>query len=240
MSLSAISEILGLFVKTLTTANNKYSPHNSDNLPEGIQMQLSKKLKLFPKSFGTLLKSTPNFKKFEKKMTLILYIFRKFQTAKDMVRELSKNNCFRTSFENQLAKRSHTQKPALQHLYHILSSLSWKLTWKMSILGIFEILGFFVKTLIANDKYSLIIVIVYFKQIKLNYLKKKKSFSQFFPALVKFSSLIYIFTIYIFPRVIEKYKRSAVAQISNCLWDPLAYCNLSTIHIKFWNKRWLS
>ena len=38
--------LLGLFVNTLT-ADDKYSLHDSENLGQSIQMQLSKKLKNF-------------------------------------------------------------------------------------------------------------------------------------------------------------------------------------------------
>ena len=54
-----ISEILGLFVNTLT-ADDKYSLRNSENLPRPFQMHLSKKQKI-----GNL-KSTSNFEHFEK------------------------------------------------------------------------------------------------------------------------------------------------------------------------------
>ena len=47
MSLLVISKVLELFVKTLT-ADEKYSPGGSDNLLQAIQMQLSKKQKIFP------------------------------------------------------------------------------------------------------------------------------------------------------------------------------------------------
>ena len=46
MSLLVISEILGLFLNTLTT-DEKYSLRNSENLSESIKMQLSKKQKTF-------------------------------------------------------------------------------------------------------------------------------------------------------------------------------------------------
>ena len=42
MFLSVICEILGFFINTLT-ADAKYSPRNSENLPQPIQMQLSEK-----------------------------------------------------------------------------------------------------------------------------------------------------------------------------------------------------
>ena len=46
MSLLVICEILGLFISTFT-ADDKYFLHNSENLPQPIQMQLSKKQKSF-------------------------------------------------------------------------------------------------------------------------------------------------------------------------------------------------
>ena len=42
-----ISEIFGLFVHTLT-ADEKYSVHNREVLPQPIQMEVYKKLKGFP------------------------------------------------------------------------------------------------------------------------------------------------------------------------------------------------
>ena len=42
----SISEILGVFVNTLT-ADDKYSLRNRKNLPKPIQLQLSKKNKIF-------------------------------------------------------------------------------------------------------------------------------------------------------------------------------------------------
>ena len=46
MSLLVTFEILGLLVNTLTSYD-KYSLRNSKNLPQPIQMQLSRKLKIF-------------------------------------------------------------------------------------------------------------------------------------------------------------------------------------------------
>ena len=46
MSLLVISEILELLVNSITTIEN-YSLRNSENLPQLIQMQLSKKQKKF-------------------------------------------------------------------------------------------------------------------------------------------------------------------------------------------------
>ena len=64
ISLLVIWEILGLFVNTLT-ADGKYSLCNRENLPQPIQMQLSKKQRTFSELFASFLKSTSNFKHFE-------------------------------------------------------------------------------------------------------------------------------------------------------------------------------
>ena len=63
MSLFVICELLGLFVNTLT-ANDKYSLRDSQNLPQPIQMQLSKKQKRLSKFFATFLKSKSNVQHF--------------------------------------------------------------------------------------------------------------------------------------------------------------------------------
>ena len=55
-----ISEILALFVNTLT-ANNKSSVCNSENLEKPIQMILSKKQKTFPDFFSVFVRFTSNF-----------------------------------------------------------------------------------------------------------------------------------------------------------------------------------
>ena len=60
------NEILGVFVKTLTT-NDKYRVLDCEKLPLPIQMQLSEKRKGFSQSFAPFLESTSNFKHFERK-----------------------------------------------------------------------------------------------------------------------------------------------------------------------------
>ena len=49
-------------------------------------MQLSKKQKPFSRLFSEFLKCRPNFKQFEKKMPLIVYVFSKIRTTKYVVR----------------------------------------------------------------------------------------------------------------------------------------------------------
>ena len=69
---------------------------------------------------------------------------------------MSKKPRFRTLFNSQHAKGSQTLlKSAREHFYYISVTLLEKWSWKMSPLVISEILGLFVNTLTAYDKYSL-------------------------------------------------------------------------------------
>ena len=54
-------------------------------------MQLSEKQITFCNFLAGFLKFTFNFKFFEKKMTLVPYVFPKVQTLKDLIRQMSKN-----------------------------------------------------------------------------------------------------------------------------------------------------
>ena len=55
-----------MFVNTLT-ADDKYSPLNTDNLTQPIRTQLSQKQELFPQFFLAFSKSILNFEHFQKK-----------------------------------------------------------------------------------------------------------------------------------------------------------------------------
>ena len=66
MSPLVLRKILGVFFKT-STGDGKYSDQDCENLPLGIQMQLSKKRKNFSQFLVPFLKYTSNFKRFEKK-----------------------------------------------------------------------------------------------------------------------------------------------------------------------------
>ena len=100
-----ICEILGVFVN-LSIANDKYILRNSQTLLQPIQMQLSKREKGFSNCFAPFLKSTSDFKHFEKKDDPHRLCFSEKQTAKGVVRQMSKKPCFRTPFESQHVKGS--------------------------------------------------------------------------------------------------------------------------------------
>ena len=57
-----------------------------------IQMHLSQKQKIFSQFFSAFFKSALNFEHFQKKMTLIAYVFPKLTTTKNVLREMSKSS----------------------------------------------------------------------------------------------------------------------------------------------------
>ena len=73
------------FLNTLT-ANDKYSLISKDKWMQTIQMHLSQEQKLFSEFFSLFFESESNFQHFEKKVTLIAYLFPKLTTTKDVLR----------------------------------------------------------------------------------------------------------------------------------------------------------
>ena len=93
----------------------------------------------------------------KKKIILIAIAFPKIQTVKDFVRPHSKKRRVRTPFESQHVKGSQTLvKFVWEYFYQILLTLWGKLIWKTSPLVTCEILGVFVNTLTADDKYRVL------------------------------------------------------------------------------------
>ena len=74
-------QILGLLLNTLAV-NEKYPVVNRDNLMIPIQMELSQKENIFSDFFAAFWKSRLNSKYFEKKMTLIDFVFPILRTPK--------------------------------------------------------------------------------------------------------------------------------------------------------------
>ena len=91
---------------------------------------------------------------FEKKMIVITNAFPKLMTVKELFKPLSRKRCFRTSFESQRVIGCQTLvKSAWEHFYQIFRSLWVEMIRKISLLLKFEILGVFIHTLTADDKY---------------------------------------------------------------------------------------
>ena len=68
------------------TADDKYSLISRDKRMQTIQMHLSKKQIIFSEFFVAFFESALNFEHFQKKITLIAYVFPKLPTTKDVLR----------------------------------------------------------------------------------------------------------------------------------------------------------
>ena len=71
-----------------------------------IQTHLCKKQKIFSQFFSAFFKSTLNFEHFQKKMTLIAYVFPKLPTSKSVLRQMSKSSRFREPLHRGHGKRA--------------------------------------------------------------------------------------------------------------------------------------
>ena len=73
------------FLNTLT-AIDKYSLISKNKWMQIIQMSLSQKQNIFSEFFSSVLESALNFEHFQKKTSLIAYVFPKLPTTKDVLR----------------------------------------------------------------------------------------------------------------------------------------------------------
>ena len=73
-----------------------------------IQIPLSQKQNLFSSFFSAFFESTLNFEDFQKKMTLIGYVFSKVPSRKDALRLLSRSSHLRDLLERRHGKRAQT------------------------------------------------------------------------------------------------------------------------------------
>ena len=69
-------------------------------------MHLSQKEKIFSQFFSAFFKSPLNFEHFQKKMTLIAYVFPKLPTTKNVLRQKSKSSRFREPLDKRHGKRA--------------------------------------------------------------------------------------------------------------------------------------
>ena len=183
--LLVICKIWRLFPNTLS-ADGKYSLVNRDNLTQPIQMQLSRKEKIFLHFFSAFLKSSLNLEHFLKKDALIADVFPKLRTQKNLVRSMPKKSRLKGSFKKQHGKCAQTLlKCQGQLLYHIYWCVWRQLTCKRSLLMIWKISRLFPNTLSADGKYSLLNRDNLTQPIQMQLSPKQKFFSQFFCAFLK-------------------------------------------------------
>ena len=71
-----------------------------------IQMHLSQKQKIFSQFFSAFFESALNSEHFQKKMTLIAYVFPKLPTTKNVLRQMSKSSRFREPVDSRDGKRA--------------------------------------------------------------------------------------------------------------------------------------
>ena len=64
-------------------------------------MHLSQKQKIFPQFCSAFFESTLNSEHFQKKMTLIAYVFPKLPTTKILLRQMSKSSRFREPVDSR-------------------------------------------------------------------------------------------------------------------------------------------
>ena len=122
-------------------------------------------------------------------MIVIANVFPKLQTVENLVKQVSKKRPFRTRFDSQHVKASQIlAKSTSEHFYHVFSSLLRKLIWKMSPLVLREIVGVFVITLTADEKYPVQDAENLSIPIQMQLSEKPKSFSQFFVPLLEYQS----------------------------------------------------
>ena len=69
-----------------STADDKYSLISKNKWMQTIQMHLSQKPKIFSELFYAFFEFVLNSEHFQKKMTLIAYVFLKLPTTKDVLR----------------------------------------------------------------------------------------------------------------------------------------------------------
>ena len=69
-----------------------------------IQMHLSQKQKNFSAFFAVFFESALNFEHFQRKMTLIAYVFPKLPATKNVLSQMSKSFRFRESLDRRHSK----------------------------------------------------------------------------------------------------------------------------------------
>ena len=69
-----------------------------------IQMHLARKQKIFSQFFSAFFESALNSEYFQKKMTLIAYVFPKLPTTKNVLRQMSKTSRFRERLDRRHSK----------------------------------------------------------------------------------------------------------------------------------------
>ena len=126
---------------------------------------------------------------FGKKKKVIGNVFPKLATVQGLVTPLTIQRPLKTSFNSQHVKRFQKLiKSSWQHFYHIFSSLSEEMIWKISPWLKFEIIGLFFNTCTVNYMYPLTDCENLPFPIQIRLFSKEKRFSRFFIPFMEFQS----------------------------------------------------
>ena len=121
-----------------------------------------------------------------KNVSLIVSVFPKVLTPKEVVTCTSKAPCFRRPFGNQRVHDFQTLSKSARHHYYLIVPWIWdKLSWKKCRLVRFEILELFVNTLTTDDKYSSRNIQNLTQQLQTTMSEKQKTFYRIFITYVK-------------------------------------------------------
>ena len=147
-------ENLGPFFNTLA-ADDKYSSQNMQNFQQQLELHDLKNKRFFLQFLLLFSNLHQIYNLSKKKVSLLVSVFPKLLTQKEVVTWMSKSPRSRTPFRNQRVHEFQTlSKPARNHDCPIVPWIWDKLSWKKYRLVKFKILRLFVNTLTADDKYS--------------------------------------------------------------------------------------
>ena len=141
-------EGLGPSFNTLA-ADDKFSPSKYAELPATTSNGIISKTKDFFCNFYCFYQTYIKFRTFwSKNVSLIVSVFPKLLTPKEVVTWTSKTPCFRTPFGNQRVHEFQTLSKSARHHYYLIVPWIWdKLSWKKCRLVRFEILELFVNNI---------------------------------------------------------------------------------------------
>ena len=122
----------------------------------------------------------------KKKVSLLVSVFPKLLTQKEVVTWMSKTPRSRTPFRNQRVQEFQTLSKSARHYHYTIVPWIWdKLSWKKCRLVIFEILRLFVNTLTTDDKYSSRNIQNLTQQLQMAISQKQKTFYRIFITFLK-------------------------------------------------------
>ena len=173
-------ENLGPFFNTLA-ADDKYSRRNMQNFQQQLQLHYLKN-KRFSLQFLLLFSNLGQiYNLSKKKVSLLVSVFPKLLTQKEVVTWRFKTPRSRTPFCNQRVHEFQTlSKQARNNDYPIVPWIWDKLSWRKCRLVKFEILRLFVNTLTTDDKYSSRNIQNLTKQLQTTMSQKQKTFYRIF------------------------------------------------------------